>query len=157
MWPHAPRRPVDHAWDAPDIGIVMHYPTRAPYMSFAVFARSETIPSPFSAAVRAFLPDWIFGWPIIHFRIDVDRIFAVPCRICASIPDTLRVSRLSAGLWTGNKQITTELVIHGNQLRIRGTMQNSGCEYLLAEVKPEKYLNQNQRDWNIFWYAETCF
>ena len=56
--------------------------------------------------------------PVIHFRIDIGSVLAVPRRREALIPDTLEIGRLSSRLRTTYQEVTSELKVQLNQLRI---------------------------------------
>jgi hypothetical protein len=40
----------------------------------------------------------LFRWPVIHFRVDVDGVFAVPGGFVGIIPDSLEIGWLTARL-----------------------------------------------------------
>ena len=59
-----------------------------------------------------------FGRPIIHFRVDVNRVTTVPGRDRVFIPHPLQVQRLPTRTRSADHQVTAELEKKGCQFRI---------------------------------------
>src|SRR5579862_7378084 len=49
------------------------------------------------------------GWPVVHFGVDVDGIFAAPGRNHRFIPDSLKICRLASCTTAGSEYIPAEL------------------------------------------------
>src|SRR5690554_3989448 len=63
-----------------------------------------------------------FSRPVIHLRIDVDRVVAAPRRAELVIPYALQICRLSTGPGTGDEQITPILKQELDETGIAGTI-----------------------------------
>ena len=115
--PHPAERGIDHSADAPDIRIVMGRPTPG-----AVHSGSRLTPRNAQVAdqvdQRAVQLGQVgrFGGPVIHFGIDVDRVFAVPGRKRLVVPDALQRGRLSSGLRRTDQQVAAKLEVQRHQI-----------------------------------------
>ena len=109
---HAPLRSIHRTRYAPDIGIMMSHPATATiHFPSRLCSRYAQILNQRIQRLRGIGEIRYLGRPVVHLRIDVDGVFAVPRRISAVIPNTLQVCRLSTRLGRGNEQIAT-IVIH---------------------------------------------
>ena len=97
--PHARSGKIHHAGNAPQVRVVMRHPSPT-----TIHGTCRTRPGHrqvvhhFEKRLMHFAQVSHFSRPVIHFRIDIDGIFAVPRRIDASVPDALQISGLSARL-----------------------------------------------------------
>src|SRR5579871_3649992 len=82
----------------PEIGVLMEYPTAATVM-LSGYLR------PLICQFRDHFEEWsgtfrkVAGLcrPVIHFRIDIGRVFGIPHRIRIIVPDPLQIGGLTAG------------------------------------------------------------
>jgi len=108
--PHSEIGSIYRPTSTPQICIVMSHPATCSVNSFSSFlAAYAQIANHIKKRLVVFRQVCHFGRPVIHFRINIDRIFTVPRSIYAIAPQTLQISRLSTGLRRRNKQITTIL------------------------------------------------
>ena len=109
---HAPLRTVHRTCYAPDIGVMMCHPATATiHFPSRLCSRYAQILNQRIQRFRGVTEIRYLGRPVVHLRIDVDGIFAVPRRIFAVVPNTLQVCSLSTRLGRGDEQIAT-IVIH---------------------------------------------
>ena len=59
-----------------------------------------------------------FCGPVVHLKVYVGGVLPVPRRHRASVPDALQVGSLSSGLGTADEQVSPELEVEFNQLRV---------------------------------------
>ena len=59
-----------------------------------------------------------FSHPVIHLQVDVGRVLTSPDRVRILVPNALQIGRLSARAGRGDEQITSELVIEFNEIRV---------------------------------------
>ncbi len=76
------------------------------------------------------------GWPVVHLDIDVDMIVGAPGRIESVGPYALKVSRKVARTGTAYQQVTAELVIELNQVRIGIPVLHCSYPCVGGEVVP---------------------
>ena len=137
---HAPLRTIHRTCYAPDIGIMMCHPATATvHFPSRLCSRYAQILNQRIQRFRGVTEIRYLGRPVVHLRIDVDGIFAVPRRILTVIPNTLQVCRLSTRLGRGNEQIAT-IVIHQRNHR-----------HILATRKFLQALVGRQRSIGIGW------
>ena len=118
--PHAAERRIDHAADTPDVRIVVGRPsTRPVHLRGRLPARNAQVADHVDQRSVQFGQVRRLGRPVVHFRIDVDRVLAVPCRKSLMIPNALQIGWLTAGLRRTDQQIATELKIERRELRIK--------------------------------------
>ena len=73
------------------------------------------------------------GGPVVHFRVDVDRVLALPRHVHLFAPDALEVGGLAAGAGAGDQQVAAELEIEGRQVGIeRDSVLPAGLEAVVG-------------------------
>jgi hypothetical protein len=77
---------------APQIGVVVNYPAARTVMSFSDFAPLSVSSSHHRVNGSVNSGGGGLGRPVVHLRIDVDRIFAVPRWRGLIVPDALRLA-----------------------------------------------------------------
>ena len=60
------------------------------------------------------------GGPVIHLEVDVDRVFAAPCRRTIAVPDALQIGGLGTRAAGTEEQVPPELEIERRQCWIVG-------------------------------------
>ena len=96
---HAPLRTIHRTCYAPDIGVMMCHPaTAAIHIPSRLCSRFAQILNQRIQRFRGVTEIRYLGRPVVHLRIDVDGVFAIPRRIFAIVPNTLQVCRLSTWL-----------------------------------------------------------
>ena len=121
LTPDSPESTINRSGCTPDIGIVMRHPASCTIHFFCCLL-------PGNRHLFYHLQKWFmqfrkicfFCRPIIHFRIDVDGVLAIPWRTQFIVPDSLQVGRLTTGLRRRNQQVTAILIIKRDKLRIIG-------------------------------------
>ncbi len=140
---HAPLRTIHRTCYAPDIGVMMCHPaTAAIHFLSRLCSRYTQILNQRIQRFRGVTEIRYLGRPVVHLRIDVDGILAVPRCIFAVVPNALQVCRLSTRLGRGNEQIAT-IVIHQCHHR-----------HILAARKFLQALVGRQRSIDIGWQNE---
>ena len=140
---HAPLRTVHRTCYAPDISVMMCHPaTAAIHLLSRLCSRYAQILNQRIQRFRGVTEIRYLGRPVVHLRIDVDGIFAVPRGIFAVVPNALQVCRLSTRLGRGDEQIAT-IVIHQRYHR-----------HILAARKFLQTLVGRQRSIDIGWQNE---
>ena len=114
--PDAVIRAVNSTRRAPDIGVVVERPT-------ATTVHGSTFTSCFSNLADKAEHRLVhlgqsryFCRPVVHLKVDVGRVFAVPRRKGVVVPDALQVGGLSAGLRAADEQVAPELEIEFDKL-----------------------------------------
>ena len=108
--PHAEACSIHRSAGTPYIRIMMCHPTFSIIKNFSCLAACDRKIS--HHVKERFMRLTQVGYlsrPIIHLRIDINRIFTIPGSIWTVIPDPLKISRLTTGLRRRNQQITTIL------------------------------------------------
>ena len=117
--PHPPVCAVDRCTRAPDIGVMMGHPSSGfIHILCGTAAGYGQILHHLNQRIHTFGQITGFRRPIVHFGIDVDRIFALPRGIQTVIPNPLKVGRLRTGTRAADQQIATKLIVERRQLRI---------------------------------------
>ena len=123
--PGATRRPdavvrvIDRGASSPEIEVVVCHPTAC-----TIVFTSDTLTGLrklFDRAEQRFATLGEVAWlgdPIVHFDVDVRRVFAVPGWTELIIPKSLQVGGLPAGSARSNHQVATELKKQSRQMRI---------------------------------------
>ena len=131
--PHSPERSIDRGRAAPAVGIVVTDPSaRAIVRLRRLRARFGQVRQHFEQRRIALQQIRRSGVPVVHLRVDVDRVFRSPRRIDAVVPEPLQRCGLAARSGTGEQQIAPILTIEsreggimvlceGADTRIRGT------------------------------------
>ena len=97
--PHTPGCSVHDTRNTPDISIVMHHPTAGTVHIFCCFLTGHgQFFHHFHQRFVHFFKVAFLSRPVVHFRVDVDGVLAVPGRVSTAVPDSLKVCGLSAGL-----------------------------------------------------------
>ena len=110
IWPHSEIGSIYRTTSTPQIRIVMSHPATCSVNSFSSFLAIYTqIAHHIKKRLVVFRQVCYFGRPVIHFRININRIFTIPRSIYAIAPQALQIGGLSTGLRRRNKQITTIL------------------------------------------------
>src|SRR6478609_3633063 len=102
--PHATHRPESPACistcrcrGSPDIHVMMGSPSTG---SIQNPRRSSSCITEIGQHIKQWLMTFTeitdFRWPVIHLRVDVDRVVTVPWRLYLMIPDSLQIGRLAA-------------------------------------------------------------
>src|SRR5581483_5837996 len=74
---------------------------------------------------RAFGQIAYLGGPVVHFQVDVDRVFAAPWWHDGFIPNALQVCGLTTGAAAGHQKVAAELKSERLKIRIPATCPNS--------------------------------
>ncbi len=118
--PQPPFRAVDGPGGPPDVGVVMQDPSAR-----AVMRRRDLRAGPADVLdkpderLHAFAEIGGIRQPVIHLKIDVGRVLAVPRRIDPIVPDALERRRLRSRTRRGNHEIAAVLQVKRRQRRIR--------------------------------------
>ena len=133
-WPHARRCFIECTRYAPYIRIVMQHPAIGTIHGFSRFASGFThLLNQLKERFIQFAEVGYLGRPIVHFEVDVARIFTVPRREEFVIPDALKISRLSARLRRTDQQVSAEFEVGSYQeriIRILETFHTHVCCYM---------------------------
>src|ERR1043165_1817012 len=117
--PHAPGRTIDGCGSAPQICIMVSYPaTSAPLNPCRARPSLGQILDHRDEGLDALSQIALFGGPVVHLRVDIDGVLAVPRRIHALVPETLQVRSLATGAGARDEKISSELKVKSGQLRI---------------------------------------
>ena len=117
--PRAAIRIIYGTGHTPQISIMMKHPSTATiHFACRFFSVFTQFTYHLNQRFMQFRQVRNLGGPIIHLRIDIGGIIAIPCRFGLCIPFSLQVSRLATGLRTGYQQIAPILEIQRNQMRI---------------------------------------
>ena len=117
--PDAMVRGVDGRGAAPHVRVVMEYPSAASVMFLRrPYACFRDVGDHIEQRLMAFGQVRRFRRPVVHFDVDVDRVFAAPGRVFALVPDALQVERLRPRARPADHEITPELKISRRQFRI---------------------------------------
>ena len=114
--PHASRRKVHRAGNAPQVGIVMRHPSATfIHVAGGLGTRHRQVFQHGEQRLVHLAQVGHLCRPIVHFRVNVDGVFAVPRRVRTAVPNALQIGGLPAGLRRGYQQITPVLEQQGGQ------------------------------------------
>ncbi len=124
--PHAELRPIDRRGSAPEVEIMVGHPAACSIVGLGrLGAGDRGVFEHVEQRLVAFGQIADLGRPIIHLRIDVDRVLASPRRRYVFIPDRLEIGRLAAGAAAGYQGVAAELEAEGFQVRIDRTQSRA--------------------------------
>ena len=156
--PHAEVCSIHRSTGTPYIRIMMCHPTFSIIKNFSsLTACNCQISHHIKERFMRLTQIGYFSRPIIHLRINVNRVFTIPGSIRTMIPDTLKIGRLTTGLRRRNQQITTILehqschrhiipfhkTLHTDrclQSGNSGTFQSQGHTVILLAIKGDMTL-----------------
>ena len=102
--PHPESCRVDGRRPSPEIDVVVSYPPAAAVVrSSCLGTRSRDVSKEVEQWLMAFGEITHFSRPVIHLRVNVDRVFAAPGWGNGVIPNPLEVGRLTAGAAAGDQ------------------------------------------------------
>ena len=108
--PHTETCSIHRSAGTPYIRIMMCHPTFSIIKNFSSFTTCNCqVSHHIKERFMRFTQVGYFSRPVVHFSIDINRIFTIPGSIRTMIPNTLKISRLTTGLRRRNQQITTIL------------------------------------------------
>ena len=112
-------RVVDRRRAAPDIKIMMQYPTARAIVLFGyILPRNGKLFQSIKQRHMTLGQAGQFCRPVVHLRIDIDRVLAVPRRALLIVPQPLQVRGLGARSAAGNHEITSILKEQCCKLRV---------------------------------------
>ena len=104
---HPPLRTVHRACDAPQVCIVMRHPAAgAVHGAGRDGTRLAQFTDELEQGLGGLRKACHLGRPVVHLRVDVDGVFAVPGSVRLVVPDALEIRGLAAGLGTADQEIT---------------------------------------------------
>jgi hypothetical protein len=107
-----PPRTINRCGRAPQVGVMMSHPTaRTPMHLRRSCSGLGQLLHHSEQRFHTFAEVTSLGRPIVHFRVDVNRIFAAPGRVQPVRPEPLQVGRLTAWPRTGEQQVAPELKV----------------------------------------------
>ena len=120
--PETPSRAVDGRGRAPQVGVVVDDPAaRAVHLPRGPRAGLGEVPHHRDQRGHAFLEPGRLGRPVVHLRVDVDRVLAAPGRVGAVVPQALQIGGLAARPRRCDQQIAAILKVErGERGVVRG-------------------------------------
>jgi len=110
--PEAPERAVDRPRSSPQVRVMVADPAAcAPVDAGGPGAGLGQVHHHRDQRLDALAQGRRLGGPVVHLRVDVDRVLAAPGRTHAVVPDALEVGRLCARPGAGDQQVASELEV----------------------------------------------
>ena len=118
-WPKPPGSAIDGGGSTPAIGVVVGDPTLGLVVNLGSSRTGfRDLGDHVEQGLVAFGKVGLLGGPVVHFRVDVDRVFRAPRWGLTVIPEALKSGWLPTRSGAGNEQVPAILEVEGGKRRV---------------------------------------